>query len=221
MSDIRIDDRTVAALVAVGEIADADFAKLIAMLPSLQAGPEVFSRQVASVTALTPWQVSEIFIVALRISYTALDTFANARDTTDEVIAAAAREGTDLTEPEQVADRFERLASQHDMRVRAEAIRLNSSHGRPCFVGVSIVPDMRPVMLDDEPDELAGMFVVHAFRLEAATSNGERRDSHMTLARSDLHTIRAAIDKALAQEDSLVTNMLDRGMVHISLPSAA
>ena len=214
MSDMRIDERSAAAFVLVDGLSVEDFDWYMRWLPLLRAGEETFARQVASTTGLKPIQASEIYDMSIQIGCASRNTSKILRDLLEAAVASIARQGNALTEPERAMDRLEQMVLHPDTRLRTEAICLVMS-SESLLADVSIVPDLRHIMLDDHPDDVSGLIVIHSLRITTVAPNGERRDTYVSLANGGLQAIRAKIDKAIAQEDSLVTAMLNKGMVLI------
>ena len=209
---LRVPPRQVAAVEALRDLSEADFATLVETLATGPIDPNGMREAVANaIPVLSPEEAQNAVDMLL-----ALDRVRYERGETPEELAEALGEADgmpgDEAQREVAVARLRRLLGSPALRLTSKALDLLYSNERN-FVRSRIVSEIRPIFGDDPSEMPRAAVVAHRLEIEFVDPAGHNRTMQFALDQDDLATLRSSVARAEAKAAVMESVVQQGGLV--------
>ncbi len=217
MARLFLADSQRNALARLGQVDEAQAAKLVAVFDGLRAYLTVDALGRAAAQAAPSLEDVDDIVVTL------LGLTTEIRHLPAEEIAQLLNDALDVdalggtaVDVDRVVEVVARLTSTRALRTSANAHEVLAQHDRN-FQSARIFTDLRP-LFDTNPEQPpSGAVIVEMLQLETWSGDGRTETVRVAMDRTDLLELRAVIERAIKKTDSLRTLMEQSGVANFEL----
>ncbi len=217
MARLFLADSQRNALARLGQVDEAQAAKLVAVFDGLRAYLTVDALGREAIQAAPSLEDVDDIVVTL------LGLTTEIRHLPAEEIAQLLHDALDAdalggaaVDVDRVVEVVARLTSTRALRTSANAHEVLAQHDRN-FQSARIFTDLRP-LFDTNPEQPpSGAVIVEMLQLETWSGDGQTETVRVAMDRTDLLELRAVIERAIKKTDSLRRLMEQSGVANFEL----